>query len=401
MALSALEQAYRDEYPRVLAALTRRLDGDLALAEDAVQDAFVAAAVAWERGGVPDRPAAWLTTTAWRSALDPRRHERVARTHVASLRTSDAVSYDLDAELERSSLDGDDVLAMLFTCCHPALGVEARLALTLRSVGGVPVPALARLFLVGEAAMERRLVRARRKVTDARIPFRVPPDELLAERLGGVLRVVYLLYTDAHASVAAERSAEALRLARLVARLMPDVAEVRGLLALLALTEARRPARLVDGALVALDEQDRSRWDAGLVAEGLDEVERALRLPRPGRYAIEAAIAAVHTRAPSFAATDWVQIAALYAEVLRIEPSPVAAVGRAIAVSYASGPAAGLLLLDELDLPGYQPLAAARADLLRRAGDTAGAAAALDVALAATPDARERAALLRRHGRGG
>ena len=298
----ALERAFRDERAAVLATLTRRLDGDLALAEDVVQDAFVAAAVEWDRRGVPDRPGAWLTTTAWRRALDRKRHERVAAAHAPELAT--AMSYDPEPDFERSALE-DDRLRMLFTCCHPALNPEARMALTLRSVGGLTVPEIARAFLSSETAMERRLVRARRKVSDARIPFRVPPDELLPERLAGVLRVVYLVYTEGHVAtlgdepVRGELCEEAIRLARLLARLMPDEPEALGLLALLLLTDARRPARVRGGELVSLEEQDRSRWDQGRIGEGVPILERALRLGRAGPYVVQAAIAAVHAQAPA------------------------------------------------------------------------------------------------------
>jgi RNA polymerase sigma factor (sigma-70 family) len=285
---AALERAYRDERAAVLATITRRLDGDLALAEDAVQDAFVAAAVEWDRRGVPDRPGAWLTTTAWRKALDRLRHARVAEAHAADM--APPVSYDADFDFERPSLD-DDQLRMVFTCCHPALAPEARMALTLRSVAGLTVPEIARAFLSSETAMERRLTRARRKVTEAAIPFRIPPDDLLPERLAGVLRVVYLIYTEGHGSVRGDVCAEAIRLARLLARLMPDEAEVLGLLALLLVTDARRAARLdADGVLVALEDQDRGLWDRAAVAEGVAALERALRMglrrrgrPRTGR----------------------------------------------------------------------------------------------------------------------
>ncbi|HEX2088101.1 MAG TPA: sigma-70 family RNA polymerase sigma factor [Solirubrobacteraceae bacterium] len=401
----ALERAYRDERAAVLAVLTRRLDGDLALAEDAVQDAFVAATVEWDRRGVPDRPGAWLTTTAWRKALDRLRRERVARARAAEL-IDEAMSYDLDVELERSSLE-DDQLRMIFTCCHPALAPEARMALTLRSVAGLTVPEIARAFLSSESAMERRLVRARRKVTDARIPFRVPPDELLGERLAGVLRVVYLVFNEGHtatrgdAAVRADLCAEAIRLARLLARLMPDSAEVHGLLALLLVSDARRAARVDPaGDLVALADQDRSLWDRERIAEGVATVERALRLPSPGPYAIQAAIAALHAQAPAWEATDWPQIAVLYAQLERHEPSPVVTVNRAVAIGFAEGPRAGLALLARLDgdprLERYLPLHAARADLLRRAGDAAAADAAYARAIELSENAAQRAALERR-----
>ena len=400
---AALERAYRDERATVLATITRRLDGDLALAEDAVQDAFVAAAVEWDRRGVPDRPGAWLTTTAWRRALDRRRHERMAREHLHRL--AEPMSYDLEPELERSSLE-DDRLRMLFCCCHPALAPEARMALTLRSVGGLTVPEIARAFLTGEAAMERRLVRARRKVTDARIPFAVPPDERLPERLAGVLRVVYLIFTEGHmaargeAPIRGELCDEAIRLARLLAALMPDAAEAHGLLALLLLTDARRAARVdPDGALVALAEQDRSLWDRARVREGTSVLDRALRLPGPGPYAIQAAIAALHDGAATWKETDWAQIAGLYEVLAAHDPSPVVTVNRAVAVGFAHGPEAGLRLLDGLDLPRYQPLFAARAELLRRAGDHEGADAAYAEAIALSGNAAERAALSRRSGR--
>ena len=386
----ALERVYRDERAAVLATITRRLDGNLALAEDVVQDAFVAAAVEWDRRGVPDRPGAWLTTTAWRKALDRLRHERVAEAHAPEL--AQPVSYDFDL-FEQSSLE-DDQLKLLFTCCHPALAPEARMALTLRSVAGLTVPEIARAFLSSESAMERRLTRARNKVTDARIPFRVPPDELLVERLAGVLRVVYLVFNEGHAATRAELRAEAIRLARLLVRLMPDEAEVHGLLALLLLTDARSAARVSADGLVSLRDQDRSLWDAAVIAEGVQVLERALRLARPGPYTIQAAIAAVHAEARAFEATDWPQIAGLYAELARHDPSPVVAVNRAVAVGFAEGAEAGLALLpDDPRLDRYAPLHAARAELLRRVGDDAGAEAALDAAIEYSANEAERTAL--------
>jgi RNA polymerase sigma-70 factor, ECF subfamily len=396
--VSALERAYRDERAAVLATITRRLDGDLALAEDVVQDAFVAAAVEWDRRGVPDRPGAWLTTTAWRRALDRRRHERVVHAHAADL--APPVSYDLELDFDQSSLD-DDQLRMVFACCHPALAPEARMALTLRSVAGLAVPEIARAFLSSETAMERRLVRARRKVTDARIPFRVPPDDQLPQRLAGVLRVVYLIYTEGHGGLRGDLCDEAIRLARLLARLMPDEPETHGLLALLLLTDARRAGRVgEDGALISLEDQDRSRWDAARVADGVAVLERALRLGRPGPYMVQAAIAALHSQAPSWEETDWPQIAGLYAELERLDPSPVVTINRAVAVAFAEGARAGLAILDDLRIDArlerYQPLHAARAELLRRAGDVAAADAAYEAALALTSNAHEREALERR-----
>ena len=309
MSADSLERAFRDERGAVLATITRRLDGDLALAEDVVQDAFVAAAVEWDRRGVPDRPGAWLTTTAWRKALDRLRHQRVVDAHATEL--EEPVTYD-EIDFERSSLD-DDQLRMLFTCCHPALAPEARMALTLRSVAGLTVPEIARAFISSEEAMERRLTRARNKVSKGRIPFKVPSDDLLPERLAGVLRVVYLVFNEGHAATRGELRAEGVRLARLLVRLMPDVAEAYGLLALLLLTDARSPARIRGDELVALEEQDRARWDHARIDEGVAVLERALRLPGAGAYSIQAAIAALHDQAPAFAATDWAQIAGLYA----------------------------------------------------------------------------------------
>ena len=394
-AAGALERAYRDERAAVLATLTRRLDGDLALAEDVVQDAFVAAAVDWDRRGAPQRPGAWLTTTAWRKALDRLRHDRVAAAHVPDMPMSSEFEYD------ESSLE-DDQLAMLFACCHPALNPEARMALTLRSVAGLTVPEIARAFLSTEVAMERRLGRARHKVSNARIPVSVPSDDLLPERLAGVLRVVYLIYTEGHtatrgaAAVRGDLCEEAIRLARLLVRLMPDESEARGLLALLLLTDARRAARLdAAGALVALPEQDRTRWDAGRIEEG-----RGLIRGRPGPYLIQAAIAALHSEAPTWEATDWRQIAALYAQLERYDASPVVTVNRAVAVGFAAGPVAGLAILDAVAgderLARYQPLHAARAELLARAGEHAAADAAYELAIALTENEATRAALAAR-----
>jgi RNA polymerase sigma-70 factor (ECF subfamily) len=388
-AAGALERAYRDERAAVLATITRRLGGDLALAEDVVQDAFVAAAVDWDRRGAPERPGAWLTTTAWRKALDRLRHERVAAAYVPETPMTSEFEYS------DSSLD-DDQLAMLFACCHPALAPEARMALTLRSVAGLTVPEIARAFLSSEVAMERRLGRARRKVTDARIPVSVPTDDLLPERLAGVLRVVYLIFTEGHGSVRGDLCEEAIRLARLLVRLMPDESEARGLLALLLLTDARRAARMVDGELVALPEQDRSLWDSRRIEEGRALVGGNTAPPSP--YAIQAAISALHSTAPSWEATDWPQIAALYAELQRYDASPVVAVNRAVAVGFADGPRAGLALLDaaaaDERLARYQPLHAARAELLAQAGEDADEAYARAIEL--SDNEAERAALSRR-----
>ena len=390
MSADSLERAFRDERGAVLATITRRLDGDLALAEDVVQDAFVAAAVEWDRRGVPDRPGAWLTTTAWRKALDRLRHQRVVDAHASEL--EEPVTYD-EIDFERSSLD-DDQLRMLFTCCHPALAPEARMALTLRSVAGLTVPEIARAFISSEEAMERRLTRARNKVSKGRIPFKVPSDDLLPERLAGVLRVVYLVFNEGHAATRGELRAEGVRLARLLVRLMPDVAEAHGLLALLLLTDARSPARIRGDELVSLEEQDRAQWDHACIDEGVAVLERALRLPGAGAYSIQAAIAALHDQAPAFADTDWAQIAGLYGALARVDASPVVAINRAVAVGFADGPAAGLALLDAVEgLERYQSLHAARAELLRRLGDVRGADAAYQVAISLSAHEHERAAL--------
>jgi RNA polymerase sigma-70 factor (ECF subfamily) len=401
-AAAALERAYRDERADVLATLTRRLDGDLALAEDAVQDAVLAAAVEWERGGVPERPGAWLTTTAWRKALDRIRRDRALAARLPFLVEPSATDDPLP-DFDLSSLQ-DDRLRMLFACCHPALAVEARMALTLRSVAGLTVAEIARAFITSESAMERRLVRARRKVADARIPFRVPPDDLLPQRLAGVLRVVYLVFNEGHTPTAGDEPLrrqlceEAIRLGRQLARLMPDDAETVGLLALMLLVDARRPARIDEaGAYVSLDGQDRARWDTPRIEEAQSLLNRALRLPAPGPYVIQAAIAALHAEAASVDATDWAQIAELYGELARRDPSPVVAINRAVAVAFADGPEAGLKLLDGLDadrrLARYQPLHAARAELLRRAGDAAAADAAYARSISLSANAQERAAL--------
>jgi RNA polymerase sigma-70 factor (ECF subfamily) len=309
------------------------------------------------------------------------------------------VSYDPEPDFERSSLD-DDQLAMMFACCHPALATEARMALTLRSVAGLTVPEIARAFLSSDDAMERRLTRARRKVTDARIPFRVPPDDMLPARLAGVLRVIYLVFTEGHGGLRGDLCDEAIRLAGLLARLMPDEPEAHGLLALLLVTDGRRAGRVgADGALVSLEEQDRAAWDMERIAEGAATLDRALRLGPAGPYVVQAAIAALHSRAPSFQATDWPQIAGLYAELERLDPSPVVTVNRAVAVAFAEDAHAGLAILEALDDPRlerYQPLHAARAELLRRAGDADGADAAYARAIALSDSEPQRAALERR-----
>jgi len=395
-----LDRVARQEGGAILAGLAGRFGGDLERAEEALQEAYAAAAATWERDGVPDNPAAWLTTTAQRRALDRLRREH---THDARVRELAALAERLpqqeedDVDLDGSTID-DDRLRLIFTCCHPALSLEARVALTVKSLGGLDVAQVAHLFFVPESTMAKRLVRARRKITAAGIPFRVPPDALLPERVAGVLRVVYLIYTEGHAATTGdalqrpELCVEALRLGRLLARLMPDDPEVLGLLALLLLTDARRPGRHgPDGRPRTMEDQDRSTWDAAAIAEGTATLDAALRRRRPGSYQLQAAIAALHATAPDFAATDWPQIAALYAALERRHPTPAVRVNRAVAVGFADGPEAGLALLATIDAAATgTALPAARAGLLARAGRADEARAAYDDAIARTRNAAQR-----------
>jgi len=406
-AQAAVEQAFRQEWSALLGGLTRRVR-DPQLAEDALADAFAAAAAGWPRNGVPERPGAWLQTVARRAAIDRLRRDRVLadrveRLRADALRAGDAVPA-VDADVPDQP--EDDQLRLLFTCCHPALAPEARVALTLRAVGGLTTGEIARAFLTAEPAMAQRLVRARRRIAATGIPFRVPPPEDLPERVGGVLAVLYLIFNEGYTAAAgdqlvrADLCTEAIRLARLLARLMPDEPEVRGLLALLLLTDARRAARTdAAGAYVGLDAQDRTRWDAAALDEGLTALAEALRRRRPGPYQLQAAIAATHARAASFDATDWPQIAALYDALAGLAPTPVVAVNRAVAHGFAYGPAAGLALLEPLRLHRYQPFHAALAELRRRAGDEAGAQEAYAEAIALSANAVERDELRRRSNR--
>ncbi|MCG5441959.1 sigma-70 family RNA polymerase sigma factor [Micromonospora sp. NIE79] len=383
-----LASIYRAEYGRCVATLARLL-GDINLAEEAVQDAFTTALQKWQT--LPPNPGAWIVTTARNRAVDRLRREstREAR-HAQAL-----LLYHQDEPSEVGPVR-DDQLRLIFTCCHPALAPEARTALTLRLLGGLEVPEIARAYLVQEATVAQRIVRAKKKIRDAAIPYRVPAEHELPDRLPPVLAVLYLMFNEGYASTAGplirtDLCAEAIRLARELAALMPDEPEVLGLLALLLLTEARRPARLgPTGELVLLADQDRSLWNAPLIAEGHDLVRRCLRRNRPGPYQIQAAISAVHTDG---AATDWPQVLALYDQLLALAPTPVVALNRAVAVAEVHGPAVALAALEDVALPGYHRLPATRAELLARLGRDDEARAAYDRAAALATNETERAYL--------
>jgi RNA polymerase sigma-70 factor, ECF subfamily len=401
---TTLGGVFRNEAGRIVATLTRLL-GDIDLAEDAVQEALATALERWPRDGVPDRPGAWLMTTARNKALDHLRRERTRATaREAALRLNIDDESDPLTPLDSTTV-GDDRLALLFTCCHPALAPEARVALTLRLIGGLTTPEIARAFLVQESTMAQRLVRAKHKIRAARIPIRVPPQPLLAERVPSVLAVIYLIFNEGYLATAGNNMVrdslcdEAIRLGRLVAQLMPDEPEAAGLLALMLLTHSRRDERQSsDGELRTLPMQDRSRWDRQAISEGRELLEAALARHQPGRYQIEAAIAAVHSEAPTADATDWAQIAALYATLREVAPSPIAALNHAVAMAEAGSPEAALSLADDVSesLDDYHLLHATRAEILLKLGRTADSVAAFGRALELVRNDAERDHLSRR-----
>jgi RNA polymerase sigma-70 factor (ECF subfamily) len=401
---NAITLAHREEWARVVATVARRF-GDLDIAEDAAGEAFAVAVERWPADGIPPNPGGWLTTTATRKAIDLiRRENNRDRKHKEAMMIID------DEPAPPVGVIDDDRLRLIFTCCHPAIAMESRVALTLRMVAGLTVDEIARAFLVQESAMARRITRAKTKIKQARIPFRVPSADDLQERLYGVLAVLFLVFNEGYlatghdaAAVRDDLTAEAIRLTRLIRDLMPTDGEVAGLLAMMLLIDARRPARLsASGELVTIDEQNRAAWNRALIAEGHALVRERLRTNTPpGRYQILAAINAVHTSAPDFRDTDWSQVVALYDQLIRLDPSPIVALNRAVAVAELDGPDVALAAVDRLRsaLNDYDGFHATRADLLRRLGRTADARTSYDLAIELSANAAETAALIRRRDR--